>query len=97
LITVAPNLGTGVEDLRKLIKSLEALRIVPGAIAIDTTSRSLGGADENGPVEESSCSVHEAVVERVASANRHSHQAGQNTSYITQCTKLKKESPQIGR
>jgi len=49
LIPAAPNLGTGVEDLGKLIKSVEALGIVPGAIAVDTTSRSLGGADENGP------------------------------------------------
>jgi hypothetical protein len=49
LITVAPNLGMGVGDLEKLIESLEALGIVPGAIAVDTASRSLGGADENGP------------------------------------------------
>jgi AAA domain len=49
LITVAPNLGTGVEDLGKLIKSIEALGIVPGGIAVDTTSRAIGGADENGP------------------------------------------------
>jgi hypothetical protein len=49
LITVAPNLGMGVGDLEKLIESLEALGIVPGVIAIDTASRSLGGADENGP------------------------------------------------
>jgi hypothetical protein len=47
LITVAPNLGMGVGDLEKLI--VEALGIVPGVIAIDTASRSLGGADENGP------------------------------------------------
>ena len=53
LIEVAPNLGTGDDDLSPLIEAIES-----GAeegdelvkiIVIDTLSRSLGGADENGP------------------------------------------------
>jgi hypothetical protein len=48
LVTVAPNLGTGDGDCRKLIADIEATGVHPGAIAIDTTTQALGGADENG-------------------------------------------------
>jgi AAA domain len=51
LITVAPNLGTGTGDCKKLIASIEGQLppgIKPGALALDTTSQSMGGADENG-------------------------------------------------
>jgi hypothetical protein len=51
LITVAPNLGTGDGDCKKLIASIEG-QMPPGtragALALDTTSQSMGGADENG-------------------------------------------------
>jgi hypothetical protein len=47
LITVAPNLGTGEGDLKELIANIEAVGVEPGAIAIDTTAQSIGGADEN--------------------------------------------------
>jgi len=51
LITVAPNLGTGDGDCKKLIASIEGQLpsgTKPGAIALDTASQSMGGADENG-------------------------------------------------
>jgi hypothetical protein len=48
LIPVAPNLGTGDGDCKKLIADIEATGVTPGAIAIDTTTQALGGADENG-------------------------------------------------
>jgi AAA domain len=48
LITVAPNLGTGDADCKKLIADIEATGAKAGAIAIDTTTQALGGADENG-------------------------------------------------
>jgi AAA domain len=48
LITVAPNLGTGDGDCKKLIADIEATGAKLGAIAIDTTTQALGGADENG-------------------------------------------------
>jgi RecA-family ATPase len=48
LTSVAPNLGTGDGDCKELIACIEATGIRPGAIAIDTTSQSIGGADENG-------------------------------------------------
>jgi AAA domain len=47
LITVAPNLGTGEGDLKELVANIEAVGVWPGAIAIDTTAQSIGGADEN--------------------------------------------------
>jgi len=47
LITVAPNLGTGEGDLKELVANITAVGIQPGAIAIDTTAQSIGGADEN--------------------------------------------------
>jgi hypothetical protein len=47
LLTVAPNLGTGEGDRIELIRCIETLGIRPAAIAIDTTSQSMGGADEN--------------------------------------------------
>jgi AAA domain len=48
LVSAAPNLGTGQEDLQALIAAIEATGILPGVIAIDTLAQSLGGADENG-------------------------------------------------
>lgn len=48
IVPVAPNLGTGDGDCKKLIADIEATGAQPGAIAIDTTTQSLGGADENG-------------------------------------------------
>jgi hypothetical protein len=48
LIPAAPNLGTGNGDCKKLIADIEATGAQPGAIAIDTTTQALGGADENG-------------------------------------------------
>ena len=49
LIQVTPNLGTGENDCKKLIEDIETQLpgINPGAIAVDTTSQALGGADEN--------------------------------------------------
>ena len=48
LVSAAPKLGTGQEDLQALIAAIEATGILPGVIAIDTLAQSLGGADENG-------------------------------------------------
>lgn len=48
LISAAPNLGVGQDDLRALIDAIEATGVVPGVIVIDTISKSLGGGDENG-------------------------------------------------
>jgi hypothetical protein len=48
LITVAPNLGTGQEDLKELLSCIKAACANPGIIAIDTLAQSLGSADENG-------------------------------------------------
>jgi len=48
LISAAPNLGVGQDDLRALIADIEACGIKPGLIVIDTLSKSLGGGDENG-------------------------------------------------
>ena len=48
LVTVAPNLGIGNGDCKKLIADTEATGVRPGAIAIDTTTQALGGSDENG-------------------------------------------------
>jgi hypothetical protein len=44
---VAPNLGTGEDDCKKLIECIEAARKRPGVIAIDTIAQAIGGADEN--------------------------------------------------
>jgi hypothetical protein len=48
LVTVAPNLGIGNGDCKKLIADTEATGVRPGAIAIDMTTQALGGSDENG-------------------------------------------------
>src|ERR1700730_11151713 len=48
LVTVAPNLGTGNGDCKKLIADVEATGVQPGAISVDTTTQALAGADENG-------------------------------------------------
>jgi hypothetical protein len=47
LIEVAPNLGTGTGDCKKLIADIEAAGARPGVIAIDTVAQAIGGADEN--------------------------------------------------
>ena len=44
----APNLGTTDGDLLALIASIEAAGIRPGLVIIDTASKVLAGADENG-------------------------------------------------
>lgn len=50
LIPVTPNLGTGNEDVTALIEAIKAEGgPPPGLIVVDTLSRSLCGADENGP------------------------------------------------
>lgn len=48
LVVVAPNLGTNEKDCEALIDQIESVPVAAGAIAIDTTTQSLGGADENG-------------------------------------------------
>jgi hypothetical protein len=48
LIPAAPNLGIGDGDCKKLIAAIEATGVSPGAIAVDTTTQVLAGADENG-------------------------------------------------
>jgi hypothetical protein len=47
LIEVAPNLGTGEDDCKKIIECIEAAGKRPGVIAIDTIAQAIGGADEN--------------------------------------------------
>ncbi len=48
LVSAAPNFGTGQEDRRALIASIEAVGIIPGLIIIDTLAQTLGAGDENG-------------------------------------------------
>jgi hypothetical protein len=48
LISSAPNLGSDEGDLPDLIRAVEAGRIRPGLIVIDTASKSIGSAEENG-------------------------------------------------
>jgi hypothetical protein len=48
LVMVAPNLGAGNGDCKKLIADVEATGVQPGAISVDTTTQALAGADENG-------------------------------------------------
>jgi hypothetical protein len=48
LISTAPNLGSGRDDLKGLIASIKAFGVAPGMIVIDTLAQSLGGAEENG-------------------------------------------------
>lgn len=48
LISAAPNLGTGRDDLAELITSIEASDVAPGMIVVDTLAQSLGGGEENG-------------------------------------------------
>ena len=48
LVSVAPNLGTGQGDLAALIASIEAWKVAPGLIVLDTLAQSLGAGDENG-------------------------------------------------
>jgi AAA domain len=48
MTAVAPNLGTGQDDLKELIAAVEANCPNPAFIALDTAAQSLGGADENG-------------------------------------------------
>ena len=45
---VAPNLGTGQDDLKELIAAVEANCPNPTLVVLDTAAQSLGGADENG-------------------------------------------------
>jgi hypothetical protein len=48
MTAVAPNLGTGQDDLRELIAAIGAICQNPALIEIDTVAQTLGGADENG-------------------------------------------------
>jgi RecA-family ATPase len=48
LISTAPNLGTGDGDLPALIAAAESAGINPALIVIDTASKSIGAAEENG-------------------------------------------------
>jgi AAA domain/Bifunctional DNA primase/polymerase, N-terminal len=48
LISAAPNLGSGVSDLKELIASVESTGTRPAVITIDTVAQTMGGADENG-------------------------------------------------
>ncbi len=48
MTSVAPNLGTGNEDLKELISAIDATGAKPAFITLDTIAQSLGGADENG-------------------------------------------------
>jgi hypothetical protein len=48
MTAVAPNLGTGQDDLKELIAAVEANCPNPAFVILDTAAQSLGGADENG-------------------------------------------------
>jgi hypothetical protein len=48
LVSVAPNLGTADGDLSALIAAVESSRVKPAVITIDTVSKSIGTAEENG-------------------------------------------------
>ena len=48
LISAAPNLGADKEDCGRLVATIEAARIKPGLIIIDTVAKVIGGSDENG-------------------------------------------------
>jgi hypothetical protein len=48
LIEAAPNLGIGDGDLSALIAAVESAGIAPVLIVIDTASKSIGAAEENG-------------------------------------------------
>ena len=45
---VAPNLGTGQDDLKELIAAIEVYSPKPAFVVLDTAAASMGGADENG-------------------------------------------------
>ena len=47
-MSAAPNLGTGDGDLPALVTAVEGAGINPALIVIDTASKSIGGAEENG-------------------------------------------------
>jgi hypothetical protein len=48
LVSVAPNLGTADGDLSALIAAVESSGVKPAVITIDTVSKSIGTAEENG-------------------------------------------------
>ena len=48
-IYTAPNLGTMDGDLKALIASIEATGVKPGFVVVDTTAKTIGSAEENGP------------------------------------------------
>lgn len=48
MIPVAPNLGNEKGDVEKIIATIEASKLKPKLITIDTASQSLGSGDENG-------------------------------------------------
>jgi hypothetical protein len=49
IIYTAPNLGTTDGDAQALISAIEAAGVKPGFIVIDTTAKTIGSAEENGP------------------------------------------------
>jgi AAA domain-containing protein len=48
LVSAAPNLGTADGDFARLVATIESIAIKPGLIIVDTVSKAIGGADENG-------------------------------------------------
>ena len=48
LLPAAPNLGTASGDYEKLVAAIEAGKIQPGLIIVDTVAKVIGGTDENG-------------------------------------------------
>jgi hypothetical protein len=49
IIYTAPNLGTMEGDLPGLIAAIEAAGVKPGFMVVDTTAKTIGSAEENGP------------------------------------------------
>ena len=49
IIYTVPNLGTMEGDLLGLIAAIEAAGIKPGFMVVDTTAKTIGSAEENGP------------------------------------------------
>jgi hypothetical protein len=49
IVYTVPNLGTMDGDLDALIASIESAGIKPGLIVVDTTAKTIGSAEENGP------------------------------------------------
>ncbi|MGJ0508413.1 MAG: AAA family ATPase [Methylocystis sp.] len=48
MIPTAPNLGAEKGDLAALVSAIDAARVAPGLLVLDTLAATLGGNDENG-------------------------------------------------